>query len=178
MAIILLIFTTGAGFLLVISSILKIISLRESAKSVHKMTFIPEKIAILLGYFFPFFELLLAFLLILRVNDFLVNIIALITISMFIIINSNAILNHSQAECFCFGKLLKSRMGMGGLIQSIFLFLSILPNIVYNNSHVSSLFSYDELNFENIALITVTTLWTFTLILIRISVDKLNVLRT
>lgn len=178
MAIISLIFTTGAGFLLIISSLLKIISLHDSAKSVRKMTFIPEKIAMLLGYFFPFFELVLAILLVLRVNDFFVNTVAIIIISIFIIINSNAILKHSYAECFCFGKLLKSRMGMGGLIQSIFLFLSILPNIIYNNSHVLSLFSFNELNFEYIAIIIVTALWTFTLILIRISVDKLNALRT
>ncbi|MGG0482405.1 MauE/DoxX family redox-associated membrane protein [Priestia aryabhattai] len=177
MAIISLIFTTGAGFLLVISSLFKIISLRESAKSVHKITFIPEKTAILLGYLFPFFELVLAVLLVLRVNDFLVNITALIIISIFIIINSNAILKHSYAECFCFGKLLKSRMGMGGLIQSILLFLSILPNIIHNNSNVLTIFSFNEFNFEYLVLIVVSTLWTFTLILIRLSVDKLSILR-
>lgn len=177
MAIISLIFTTGAGFLLVISSLLKIISLHESAKSVHKITFIPEKPAILLGYLFPFFELVLSVLLILRVSDFLVNIAALIIIGIFIIINSNAMLKHSYAECFCFGKLLKSRMGIGGLIQSIFLFLSILPNIIYNNSHPFTIFSFSEFNFEYLALIIVSALWTFTLVLMRLSLDKLSILR-
>ncbi|MFP7416616.1 MauE/DoxX family redox-associated membrane protein [Priestia filamentosa] len=173
MSIISLIFTTGAGLLLIISSCFKILSLQESAKSVYKIAFIHKKIATIIGYLFPFIELLVAILLIIQVSNIWVNTIAIIIISAFIIINSNAIFKHSNIECFCFGKLLKTKMGIGGLIQSLLLFFSILPNIIFNNSKVISIFSFNEYNFEYTALVIAIMLWTLSLILIRTSLDKL-----
>ncbi|EJR04047.1 MULTISPECIES: MauE/DoxX family redox-associated membrane protein [Bacillus] len=173
MSIMSLIFTTGSGILLLISSLLKIISIKESSNAIYKITFFPKTISKLLGYLFPFLELLISILLILRMYDLWVNTVAILIISVFVIINANAIFKHNNEECFCFGKFMKSRMGIGGLIQSSLLLFSLLPNILFNNSNVITVLSFQKYNFEFIVIIITILLWVISLMLIRTTIDKL-----
>lgn len=176
MSIISLIFTTGSGILLFISSVLKIISLKESSKFIYNMNFFPEKASKVLGYVFPFFELVISILLILRIYDIWINTVAMLIISVFIIINANAIFKHSHEECFCFGKFLKSRIGIGGLVQSVLLLFSLLPNMLFTNSEIINILSFNTYNIEFIVMGIAIILWVITLILIRTTIDKLLIL--
>lgn len=105
--------------------------------------------------------------------DLWVNTVAILIISVFVIINANAIFKHNNEECFCFGKFMKSRMGIGGLIQSSLLLFSLLPNILFNNSNVITVLSFQKYNFEFIVIIITILLWVISLMLIRTTIDKL-----
>ncbi|PFN00483.1 MauE/DoxX family redox-associated membrane protein [Bacillus cereus] len=176
MSIISLIFTTGSGLVLFISGLFKIISIRESSNVMYKITFLPKKIAKIIGYLFPIIELLIATLLILRINNLLINTIAILMLSTFVIFNANAVLKHNHEECFCFGKILKTRMGIGGLVQSSLLLLSLLPNIVLSNLNIITIFSFESFNFEFATIIITIIIWATTLIVIRTIIDKLLIL--
>lgn len=172
MSIVLLIFTSGSGLLLVISGVLKVIAIHDSAKSIENLYPVFKKNARKLGYLFPFFELLLGCLLIFYTYNIWVNSIAMILFSVFIIINTNAILKHDNTECFCFGNLIKSRMGFGGLIQSFLLLLCVIPNIFSKGFKISSVFMFKTYDFEHLAITVAIIIWALSLILFRITIDK------
>lgn len=97
-----------------------------------------------------------------------INIIAIGLIVMFILINFKVIVEKKQKKCFCFGKIIETKLGYGGLIQCLLLLLSIIPNIIFNGTNLSTVLTHKEHLMYGLEIIIISVFWTITLILIRL----------
>lgn len=160
-----LIFRLSISFLFFCSGFLKIFSLKDSTKSIIELNIMPVRLAKIIGILAPFIEIITAILLIIASDKFIINILAIIVIIFLIAINFKAIIENRQTDCFCFGKLIPTKLGYGGLVQCFLLLLSIIPSIIFSSSNLDMLLN---LSFLDITFILITSiLWSISLILIR-----------
>ncbi|HDX9647837.1 TPA: hypothetical protein ROY02_004186 [Bacillus cereus] len=163
-----LIFSVSVGLLFFISGLFKLIAIKEASQSIVEMNLMPEKLASIFGMLFPFLEIFLGVSLIIFNNNMFINIIAIGLIVMFILINFKVIVEKKQKKCFCFGKIIETKLGYGGLIQCLLLLLSIIPNIIFNGTNLSTVLTYKEHLMYGLEIIIISVFWTITLILIRL----------
>lgn len=161
-------FTTGSALVLFISGLLKVFSITNTIKMINKMGIFPSKLSNILGYLFPWIEISLAIVLFWRVDIFIINIITLLVFGIFIVINVSAIIENKQIECNCFGNFIKSKIGYGGLVQSILLILSIIPTLFFPPAF-NSIFMLQSQEF--FILILTGIIWCLTLIITRIAIE-------
>lgn len=176
MAVMTLIFSTSVSIVFFISGFSKVLSLKEASLSLEQIDFIPKRLKRITGTVFPFIELTLAILLIIASSNFMINVITIILISVFILVNFQAINDRKPKSCFCFGKLIKTELGYGGLTQSLILLLFVIPNIVFNKSNITVLdvlFSHNLQLIEVFFIIFSMIISTSMLFLSRSFVDKL-----
>lgn len=169
-----LIFTTGSALILFISGFFKILSIKSAVELVLKFKFFPRKMGIPIGYLFPFVEILIAIYLLFNKDNLYINILTILIISVFVVINSKAIIEKMQMDCHCFGNIIKTKVGIGGLVQSLLMFLSILPNLFIVNSPYNSILFFEYSSIEFLILFSISVIWTITLILIRMTIDKFS----
>ncbi|AXR15607.1 hypothetical protein COC60_24770 [Bacillus thuringiensis] len=163
-----LIFSVSVGLLFFISGLFKLIAIKEASQSIVEMNLMPEKLASIFGMLFPFLEIFLGVSLIIFNNNMFINIIAIGLIVMFILINFKVIVEKKQKKCFCFGKIIETKLGYGGLIQCLLLLLSIIPNIIFNGTNLSTVLTHKEHLMYGLEIIIISVFWTITLILIRL----------
>ncbi|ANC18180.1 MULTISPECIES: MauE/DoxX family redox-associated membrane protein [Bacillus] len=168
MNVITLIFSVSVGLLFFISGLFKLIAIKEASQSIVEMNLMPEKLASIFGMLFPFLEIFLGVSLIIFNNNMFINIIAIGLIVMFILINFKVIVEKKQKKCFCFGKIIETKLGYGGLIQCLLLLLSIIPNIIFNGTNLSTVLTHKEHLMYGLEIIIISVFWTITLILIRL----------
>ncbi|EEM49105.1 hypothetical protein bthur0005_9300 [Bacillus thuringiensis serovar pakistani str. T13001] len=163
-----LIFSVSVGLLFFISGLFKLIAIKEASQSIVEMNLMPEKLASIFGMLFPFLEIFSGVSLIIFNNNMFINIIAIGLIVMFILINFKVIVEKKQKKCFCFGKIIETKLGYGGLIQCLLLLLSIIPNIIFNGTNLSTVLTHKEHLMYGLEIIIISVFWTITLILIRL----------
>ncbi|MGM1034807.1 MAG: MauE/DoxX family redox-associated membrane protein [Bacillota bacterium] len=168
-----LVFSIGVGFLLMLSGLLKAISIRDSVESVVKLNIIPKRLSKVVGYSFPFIEVILGLSLIFFYNLIIVNILVLGIIFAFTFINYKITLERKRTNCSCFGKLVKSELGYGGLAQSLLMLLSILPAIVFESNNLFIQIGNQLKVFDFFIVLIASLLWSATLFVIRIIFDLL-----
>lgn len=158
---------------LVFSSIFKLLALKKYLRALENYEFIPGAWKSVIGYGSPVVELLTGFALIWLPHEFFVNLVALGMFFVFLAIHVHAVLKNDKSTCMCFGEIIKSRYGMPGIIQSVLLIISILPNllIVYPVSHNQLFVSYG-IDESAIALV-LACLWGLNLITARLVLDKI-----
>ncbi|MNW43066.1 hypothetical protein D3C74_202550 [compost metagenome] len=148
-------------------------SFKESILSIEKLNILPKEYSNYLGVCVPFIEIAIAILLLFKGNNFIVNLAAIVLILGLIAINYKAVRDDNQADCFCLGNLVKTKIGYGGLIQCLFMLISVLPNVMHKSINIAFLYHIETIQIFFI-LITVI-LWAFLLIIIRKLIEILYV---
>ncbi|WP_083252913.1 MauE/DoxX family redox-associated membrane protein [Bacillus sp. F56] len=167
-----LVFSTGIGILFLLSGFSKVVALRESVASIKKLKLFSDIISTFLGLTFPFFEVALAILIILYKSSLIVNLVALCITVVFMLINYKMISDRKKISCFCFGNIIKTELGYGGLTQSFLMLGCFLLNIIITSQN--SLLLIKDIELKLLILYIVTSiLWTITLLLIRSTIDLL-----
>lgn len=171
--IIALIFCISVGIILVISGLFKLFGLKVASESIIAMDVIPAKIAKPISLAFPFIELLIGGGLIFVSESMIVNIMAIILILIFVLINFQAVVEKRQKPCFCFGKMIETKIGFGGMVQSLLLLISILVNVIFNNMNLIIILDQGTQVVHVVLIVTVSIFLTVTLILIRIIIESI-----
>ncbi|MNK70816.1 Methylamine utilization protein MauE [compost metagenome] len=173
MEIIYLMLSISVAVILFISGILKFLSLNELYKKIAELLAIDNFLVKIIGTVIPLFELLISVLLITYNESIFVNIISIIMTGIFISMNINGVAKRSLKDCLCFGKFFKTKLGYGGLIQSVLLFLSLIPGLLFKTTNSINFLFYEH-NLSDITLVLfVSLLWSITLFIIRIQVDTI-----
>lgn len=174
MNILALILSFGTGFLLVLSALFKILSLNAYVKSFNKYKNINKTIRKIIGFLSPFIEMIMGMLLIIFSEFLIINIFSVALFFIFILINVNAVIKREVSSCLCFGKIIETKYGKSGIVQSILLSTSLLPN-VFIDDHIIFTDLIHSYRLVEINMFTLTAIiWTLTLILIRTIIDKVS----
>ena len=116
--------------LFVLSGLAKLLSYRASVEHIANNEWIPKVFKKPIGYSLPIIEIICGISLIIRGDNFLVNLLMISIILVFLAVNLQAVLKHKVKDCHCFGKLIKTKTGSGGVIQTILMLLAVLPNLL------------------------------------------------
>ncbi|HDR7913832.1 TPA: hypothetical protein QCY05_002990 [Bacillus wiedmannii] len=171
--IIALIFCISVGIILFISGLFKVFGLKAASESIIAMNVIPVKFAKPISLIFPFIELLIGILLIFSSESIIVNIMAISLIVIFVLVNFQAVVDKRQKPCFCFGKMIETKIGYGGMVQSLLLLISILVNVIFNNMNLIMILDQGNQVVYVVLIVTVSIFWAVTLILIRIIMENI-----
>lgn len=98
---------------------------------------------------------------------------AIILILIFVLINFQAVVEKRQKPCFCFGKMIETKIGFGGMVQSLLLLISILVNVIFNNMNLIIILDQGTQVVHVVLIVTVSIFLTVTLILIRIIIESI-----
>lgn len=148
----------------------KLIQIRNSSRFVKKLGIFPEKVGAMLGFFMPIIELVVGFTMIFN-NNIYIEIIALAIIMFFIGLNLKAVLDKKELECFCYGKLIKTKIGASGLIHYLYLLICLISSFFVNAEKITKLI-YDY-NFINQVFIIMAAMLIFiNSIIIQVVIDK------
>lgn len=158
------IFCYGAALVLILSGFSKLISHSHTKHFFLKYIAINDISMTFMALLFPLFEIALGVGLFIYDHPIL-YISALSLILLFIIINSYALINKAEEDCKCFGNLIPTKTGLGGLIQSVCMFLSIVPLLYFDKGNMNIL------DFSNVFYLVPVLLWFTTLIIIRRNVE-------
>lgn len=97
---------------------LKLLYFPFTKKTIQKISFIKEPLDKIMSYGMPVFELGVPTLfLVLGENIFLYS---LTTIYYFVFIAMNLTSMYDDVDCCCYGKLMKSKLGLGGVIHYLY----------------------------------------------------------
>lgn len=158
------IFCYGSALVLILSGLSKLISHSNTKHFFLKYIAINDISITFMALLFPLFEIVIGIGLFIYAHPIL-YISALSLILLFIIINSYALIKNVEEDCKCFGNLIPTKTGLGGLIQSVCMFFSIVPLLYYNKGNMSIL------DFGNVFYLVPVFLWFTTLIIIRRNVE-------
>ncbi|WDF50308.1 hypothetical protein PQ460_20345 [Paenibacillus sp. KACC 21273] len=166
------IFHVGAGLVLLFSGISKIFSIKENQNELKFLKIIPHYLLVPLSYLLPIFEVLLAISLLFRGDIIYVQILAIVLLLCFIFIHIDAMLNKKETKCFCFGNVISAKHGLGGLIQTILLLLSLIPSVLYLPSSLYLLMS-EGVNINFYIILISAFFWGIILVLSRRLLDEI-----
>ncbi|WIM40958.1 MauE/DoxX family redox-associated membrane protein [Paenibacillus sp. PK4536] len=166
------IFHVGVGLVLLFSGISKIFSIKENQNELKILKIIPNYLLVPLSYLLPIFEVLLAISLLFRGDIIYVQILAIVLLLSFVFIHIDAMLNKKETKCFCFGNMISAKHGLGGLIQTILLLLSLIPSVLYLPSSLYLLMS-EDLNIKFYIILISAFFWGFILVLSRRLLDEI-----
>lgn len=174
MEVIALILKLGTGLILVISGVFKIMSLNTYVSSLKKYKNINKTIRNIVGFTSPFIEVILGTLLVVYSGNKYIYLFSIVLFCLFILINLDAIVKKNISKCMCFGKVIETRYGKSGIIQSSLFILSILPSI-FINEQAAFLNIIDKYNtLEMYMFFSVAAVWALTMILVRTTLDKIT----
>lgn len=98
--------------------ILKLIFFNYTKRTIHKITFIKEPLDKIMSFGMPIFELTVPTLfLVFGENIYLYS---LTTMYYFVFIAMNLTSMYDDVECCCYGKLMKSKLGLGGAVHYLY----------------------------------------------------------
>jgi hypothetical protein len=111
-----IIFNIALALLLIISGLLKIIYFNYTYNTIKKIDIFPSNSIYIVAISLPFFEIVQGLLLIFYVN--IITYFMLIAyLLFFMIINIKSYIGKEIKECCCYGKFIKSKLGLGGFIH-------------------------------------------------------------
>ncbi|MFJ7699215.1 MauE/DoxX family redox-associated membrane protein [Lysinibacillus fusiformis] len=158
------IFCYGSALVLILSGLSKLISHSNTKQFFLKYIAINDISITFMALLFPLLEIGIGIGLFIYAH-LILYISALSLISIFIIINSYALINKVEEDCKCFGNLIPTKTGLGGLIQSLGMFFSIVPLLYFDIAKMNII------DFDNVFYLVPVLLWFITLIIIRRNVE-------
>jgi len=112
----------------------KLLWYSETISFATNLEFFPDKLGRILGMILPLFEISI-FLSLLLFNSIYTYILICFYCLFFIALNVKVILDKKVVSCFCYGKLIKSSLGFGGLFNfACYLAMSIICILISSNS--------------------------------------------
>lgn len=164
----------SVGFLLLLSGVMKMLTPNSAANLFVELGLNSFQLSKLLGILFSIVEIFLAISLFLVSESLLVNIISVIIFSIFLLVNIKSLTNKEKKSCSCFGKLLKTELGYGGIVQSLIMLIIVFLNIGTEKPGFLMLVNNKIILHELILVVIVSVLGTITLIFIRSTIDTIN----
>lgn len=109
-------FSLSMIFMFLFSGGLKLIYYKHTRTTIIRIDIFPEKIAKAMSIILPVFEVAAAIILLLKEN-ILIYLLILGYLLFFVLLNLKTFLSNETKDCCCYGKLFKSKLGLGGLIH-------------------------------------------------------------
>ena len=113
----------------ILAGISKLFSFNEAKKFPEKIGLFQGKLGRAMGGCMPFLELFLGILSILY-NNYLLNIFIFGVLLFFIVLNLKFTLEKKESKCFCYGKLIDTKIGKGGLVHYLYQFIIFLISVI------------------------------------------------
>lgn len=164
-----LVFSCSIGLVFVISALSKMFSYKKSIESIVTMDLFDKKINKIIGVLFPFYELFLGISIFMYYPSLILNIVGVSTISIFIFMNIRGLIAEEEQACHCFGNVMKTKLGLGGVAQTSFMLVSLLPNLFIVSDHKLSAY-LDSIEMSTF-LATLIFIYTATIFLVRTVID-------
>ncbi|UMY54736.1 MULTISPECIES: MauE/DoxX family redox-associated membrane protein [Paenibacillus] len=171
MLIISLIFRVGVGIVLLISGLSKLFSVVETTNDLKKFNFLPIKYLGFIALLIPIVEIVLSIFLIIKGNELIILTGCMAVFLCFMYTHISAMISNDNTNCSCFGKLIKSRHGFGGVLQANLLLISLIPSIIYKSNNLNFFFETNG-QLEICIVIFISLLWGTNMILIRRVLDE------
>jgi hypothetical protein len=133
-----IIFRIAVSLTLFISGLSKLIHIKESIHYFRDWGLFLPAIGSVLGVLIPPIEILTGIALI-KTNNLLIEIFAISIVFFLILINMKAVLDNDNKLCFCFGNVLKTRLGIGGLVHTIYLLIALFISIFIIKTEVANI---------------------------------------
>lgn len=167
------IFQLAIGITFGFAGITKMISITETSKFASKIGMFPKRVGAVLGVSMPIIEVVSAYFLVMGINNLFANLIVTGLILFFIFLNIKSVLEEKSMACFCYGKIIKTKFGLGGFYHYLFLFIMFIF-FLYLNS-VNLVYCINNLRLEeNMLIITASFLLFVTGLSIRIVFDVIH----
>lgn len=128
--------------ILLLSGTLKLVYIKYTVSTITLIEVFPAKIAKHIGYVLPLFEISMAVLLC-GINKKLVYIFIIGYLMFFISINLKFM--YQDKKCCCYGRLIKSKLGLGGVIHYTYWLMVVIIDILVQKDYVN-------ISFYNIIL--------------------------
>jgi len=163
---------TSVAFTFIFAGFTKLISIKDSSRFARKLGLFPPRVGAILGFCMPLMELTVGIGIIIS-NNSLIYVGALAVIMFFIIINFKSILDKKGLSCFCYGNLIKTKLGPGGFIHYIYLLFAVLLGFFISESNLSNVLNgYAAVNL--ILICGISFLIFINGLIIRMVLDKLS----
>lgn len=138
------IFDFSLSLILFFSGITKLVYFRNTMDTMKRIEVFPDKYVNYIAIILPIFELTQAILLIIKSN-IVTQVLIIGYLLFFILLNLKTYLGGEKKECCCYGKFLKSKLGLGGLFHYLYWLIIIVCSIIINSIQI---FQYQvEKNF-------------------------------
>ncbi|MDU1117059.1 MAG: MauE/DoxX family redox-associated membrane protein [Clostridium butyricum] len=167
------IFFSTITITLIFAGISKMISYKNTIDTIKKIDIFPKRISNVVGIFMPLFEVIMALLLIIKSNKLIIVILILGYLLFFIGLNLKYTMEKKEIKCCCYGKIIQSKLGKGGLIH--YLYLLVLLVIGYkcvNKSIINIINLYKIDSYRILVIIVVSFLLMINGFLIRSMIEK------
>ena len=138
-----LIVKMALGLTFLISGIAKVVDIRRVSQEqigIFNKDF--EKVIVVS---MPFIEIFIGTSLINGKPNVLINIITSLIILVFILLNLKDLHEGKNSECICFGKLIKTELGLGGVYHSMLLLVFLIPSFIWDSIPINSLIMHHGL---------------------------------
>lgn len=166
------IFFSSIALTLIFAGISKIISYSNTIDTIKKIGIFPKKISKVVGIFMPLFEITVAVFLIIKSSKLIV-ILILGYVLFFIGLNFKYTIEKKEIKCCCYGKLIESKLGKGGLIHySYLLVLLVIGYICVDKSIINVINSYQTDSCKIPVIIIISFLLMINGFLIRSMIEK------
>lgn len=165
-----LIVRLALAFTFIFAGLAKLIDLQGSAKFAEQTGIFPKNVGKVMGGIMPFMELFIGILLCIGISNLALNIVAVFIIIFFLILNMKTLFEKKNIRCFCFGHIISTRLGAGGLYHYLLLFIFLLITIFFNNMTLYKLILNCSL-IEIILIILSAIYLFFTGLLLRMALD-------
>ncbi|BCJ98348.1 MauE/DoxX family redox-associated membrane protein [Anaerocolumna chitinilytica] len=146
------IFDLSLAISLFLSGGLKIAYFKYTKNTIFKLNVFPEKIAPAISILMPLFEISQSIILILY-NNMISYCFILGYLLFFIALNLKTYKGGESKECCCYGKLIKSKLGLGGLIHYSYWLIILFGSIAALKYNI---FIFNNLNFMYILFISLS----------------------
>lgn len=107
----------------------KLFAIKEAKKFPEKIGLISGKYGQILGGSMPFIELFIGIFGIIF-NSYILNILAIGVLLFFIVLNLKYTLEKKSSKCFCYGKLINTKIGIGGLSHYMYQIIIFIVSII------------------------------------------------
>lgn len=163
---------TSVAFTFLFAGFSKMLWIKDSSRFARNLGLFPPKVGAILGLCMPLMELAIGIGMIMS-NSPLVSIFALGIIMFFIILNLKAIIDKKGLSCFCYGNIIKTKLGQGGFIHYIYLLFTALSGFVtIESTLIKGIHTYTVFNL--ILICSISFLLFINGIIIRLVLDKLS----
>jgi len=132
----------------------KLLWIRECSAFARDIGIFPRKIGAVLGFLMPLAELAVGTGLIFS-NNVLINIMAFGIVLFFIVLNLKSIIERQEKDCFCYGKIIKTKLSKGGLIHYLYILGALIfSNFIIRKGAADILFNTSSLDMFIIIIIS------------------------
>lgn len=129
------IFDFSLCLLLSFSGISKLIYYKNTIATMKRIEVFPDKYVNYIAIILPIFELTQAIILIIK-NNIVTQVLIIGYLLFFILLNLKTYIGGEKKECCCYGKFLKSKLGLGGLFHYLYWLIIIICSIIVESSQI------------------------------------------